>query len=41
MEKSVVEEEITIAEKIRFIPIQVEENGVVVNDGIGIVSVAT
>lgn len=41
MKKSVVEEEITIAEKIRFIPIQVEENGVVVNDGIGIVSVAT
>ena len=41
MKKSVVEEEITIAEKIRFIPIRVEENGVVVNDGIGIVSVAT
>lgn len=37
--KSVVEEEITIASKVRFIPIQISSGGIVVNDGIGIVGV--
>ena len=38
--KSVVEEEITIASKIRFIPIEIRDgNNVLVNDGIGIVGV--
>ena len=37
--KSVIEEEITLCNKIRFIPITIEENGEVINDGIGIVSV--
>ena len=37
--KSVVEEEITIANKLREIPITITENGVVVNDGIGYVPV--
>ena len=37
--KSVVEEEITIASKIRFIPIEISSGGIVVNDGIGIVGV--
>ena len=35
--KSVVEEEITIANKIREIPITILENGNVINDGIGFV----
>lgn len=39
MKKSVVEEEITLCNKMRFIPITITENGVVVNDGIGLVSV--
>lgn len=39
MKKSVVEEEITLCNKLRFIPIEIEEDGVVVNDGIGLVSV--
>ena len=37
--KSVVEEEITIANKLREIPITITENGNVVNDGIGYVAV--
>lgn len=37
--KSVVEEEITLCNKIRFIPITITENGEVVNDGVGIVSI--
>jgi hypothetical protein len=37
--KSVVEEEITLCNKLRFIPIEVYENGTLVNDGIGLVSV--
>ena len=37
--KSVIEEEITLCNKIRFIPITIEENGEIINDGIGIVSV--
>jgi hypothetical protein len=37
--KSVVEEEITLCNKMRFIPITITENGQVVNDGIGLVSV--
>lgn len=41
MKKSVVEEEITLCGKMRFIPIQITNNGNVVNDGIGLVSVAT
>jgi phage minor structural protein len=40
MKKSVVEEEITLCNKMRFIPITLESNGVITNDGIGLVSVA-
>lgn len=40
MKKSVVEEEITLCNKARFIPITITENNQVVNDGIGLVSVA-
>lgn len=36
--KSVVEEEITLCNKVRFIPIEVYDNGTLVNDGIGLVS---
>lgn len=39
MKKSVVEEEITLCNKLRFIPIEVYDNGTLVNDGIGLVSV--
>lgn len=38
MSKSVVEQEITLCNKVRFLPMQITENGVVVNDGIGLVS---
>ena len=41
MKKSVVEDEITLCNSLRFIPIQIENNGTVVNDGIGLVSVVT
>lgn len=42
MKKSVVEEEITLCNKLRFIPITLTDNqGNVTNDGIGLVSVAT
>lgn len=42
MKKSVVEEEITLCNKVRFIPIQITDgNNNVVNDGIGLVSSAT
>ena len=37
--KSVVEQEITLCNKVRFIPIEVYGNGTLVNDGIGLVSV--
>lgn len=37
--KSVVEEEITLCNKLRFIPIDVYDNNTLVNDGIGLVSV--
>lgn len=40
MKKSVVEEEITLCNKARFIPITITENNQVVNDGIGLVAVA-
>lgn len=41
MKKSVVEEEITLCNKMRFIPITItDSNDNVVNDGIGLVSVA-
>ena len=41
MKKSVVEEEITLCNKVRFIPITItDSNDNVVNDGIGLVSVA-
>lgn len=41
MKKSVVEEEITLCNKLRFIPITItDENNNIVNDGIGLVSVA-
>ena len=39
MKKSVVEEEITLCNKLRFIPITITQNGSVLNDGIGLVSV--
>lgn len=39
--KSVVEEEITLCNKLRFIPITItDDNGNITNDGIGLVSVA-
>lgn len=38
--KSVIEEEITLCNKMRFIPIEIYENNVLVNDGIGLVSTA-
>lgn len=38
MKKSVVEEEITLCNQLRFIPIQITTNGTVVNEGIGLVS---
>lgn len=41
MKKSVVEEEITLCNQLRFIPIQITENGTVVNEGIGLVSAYT
>lgn len=41
MKKSVIEEEITLCNKVRFIPITITDNNDnVVNDGIGLVSVA-
>lgn len=40
MKKSVVEEEITLCGKMRFIPITITNGTTVVNDGIGLVSVA-
>lgn len=36
--KAVVEEEITLCNKLRFIPMQITENGVVTADGIGLVA---
>ena len=39
MKKSVVEEEITLCNKLRFIPITIMNGNTVVNDGIGLVSV--
>jgi phage minor structural protein len=39
MKKSVIEEEITLCNKLRFIPIEVYDNNSLVNDGIGLVSV--
>lgn len=41
MKKSVVEEEITLCQKLRFIPITITDNNTIVNDGIGLVSSAT
>lgn len=38
--KSVVEEEITLCNKLRFIPITIYDGNDIVNDGIGLVSVA-
>ena len=38
--KSVIEEEITMFNKMRFIPITITSNNTTVNDGIGLVSVA-
>jgi len=40
MKKSVVEEEITLCNKLRFIPITITNNSVTTSDGIGLVSVA-
>ena len=41
MKKSVVEEEITLCNQLRFIPIQIMQGNSVVNEGIGLVSSAT
>ena len=41
MKKSVVEEEITLCNQLRFIPIQIMQGSSVVNEGIGLVSSAT
>lgn len=38
MKKSVIEEEITLCNKLRFIPITITDNGQVVNDGIALVN---
>lgn len=38
MKKSVIEEEITLCNQLRFIPIKITQNGSVVNEGIGLVS---
>lgn len=38
MSKAVVEQEITLCNKVRFLPMQITEGGVVINDGIGLVS---
>lgn len=38
MKKSVIEEEITLCNKLRFIPITITSGGATVNDGIGLVS---
>lgn len=39
MKKSVVEEEITLCNKMRFLGMEISENNVLTNDGIGLVSV--
>lgn len=39
MKKSVIEEEITLCSKMRFIPIEIYNGSTLVNDGIGLVSV--
>lgn len=41
MKKSVVEEEITLCNQLRFIPIQITQGNTVVNEGIGLVSAFT
>ena len=39
MKKSVIEEEITLCNKMRFIPITIyDDKGNIINDGIGLVS---
>ncbi|MEE3324183.1 MAG: phage tail spike protein [Methanosphaera sp.] len=38
MKKGVIEDEITLSSKLRFIPITITDDGVVVNDGIGLVA---
>lgn len=38
MKKSVIEQEITLCNKVRFIPITLTDNGVITSDGIGLVS---
>ena len=41
MKKTVAEEEITLCNKVRFIPITVyDSNDNIINDGIGLVSVS-
>lgn len=41
MMKSVIEEEITLCNKMRFIPIEIYSGATLVNDGIGLVSVSS
>ena len=40
MRKSVIEEEITLCNKMRFIPISIYQGATLINDGIGLVSVS-
>lgn len=39
MKKGVIEDEITLSNRLRLIPITITDNGVVVNDGIGFVAI--
>jgi hypothetical protein len=38
MKKAVIEEEISLCKRLKFLPITITNNGTVVNDGIGLVS---
>ena len=40
MRKSVIEEEITLCGRMRFIPISIYQGTTLINDGIGLVSVS-
>lgn len=40
MKKSVIEEEITLCNKVRFIEMTLTDNGTITNDGVGLVSVS-
>ena len=38
MKNAIIDEEITLCSKLRFIPIELYDNNVLTNDGIGLVS---